>query len=168
MKVRRRSQQPCVFIKKNRSADCGFDSENQSTNSSFFSLFPMTALVRGQVTQRMLRAHLFFQECLSHRRKKLASGYYYYYCATLSFLSQAFQMRTEQKDKDSIHSTLPVAAPRLRPPDMVHSAWTCFSLSHTQTCRYTVVWCTDGPITVATALVRRAHCFRRLSYRDHC
>lgn len=41
--------------------------------------------------------------------------------------------REQSRDKDSIHSILPVTALRLWPPDIVHSGWTCFSLSHTQT-----------------------------------
>lgn len=41
MKVRQKCQPPRVFI-KNSSADCGFDSENQSKNSSFLRLFPVT------------------------------------------------------------------------------------------------------------------------------
>lgn len=54
--------------------------------------------------------------------------------------------REQSRDKDSIHSILPVTALRLWPPDIVHSGWTCFSLSHTHKHRYFAVLHMNWPI----------------------
>lgn len=72
----------------------------------------------SQERQRALCAYLFFQESFSYRWNNFATGYYCF-CITWSFLSLAFQMRTEQRQR--LHSQPTscycpeVAAPRHSP-----------------------------------------------------
>lgn len=95
-------------------------------------------------TKDVTSIFIFSRRLFTQMEYYLATGYYYYYCITLSFLSLAFQMRSEQRQRlHSQHSSC--AALRLRPQTQSTVPGLVF-LSHTQTRRYTAVLCTNWPI----------------------